>query len=60
MYLRPSTHARLGLSRNEYVRREFKIVAQRSASSITVEDLQRFSERFPDLINPELMDRAWE
>ena len=47
-----SCAARLGLSRNEYVRRELKIVAQRSASSITVEDLQRFSERFPDLINP--------
>jgi hypothetical protein len=55
-----SRAARRGLSRNEYVRRELKIVAQRSASSITVEDLQRFSERFPDLINPELMDRAWE
>lgn len=51
--------ARLGLSRNEYVRRELKIVAQRSATAVTVDDLQRFAERFSDLDDPEVMARAW-
>jgi hypothetical protein len=51
--------ARLGLSRNEYVRRELKIVAQRSVSSVAAEDLRRFADTFSDLADPEVMDQAW-
>lgn len=52
--------ARLGLSRNEYVRRELSKVAQRSASSVTADDLQSFASRFGDLADPEVIARAWE
>lgn len=55
-----SQATRLGLSRNEYVRRELKIVAQRSATSVTVDDLRRFSDRFADLTDPDVMDQAWK
>lgn len=51
--------ARLGLSRNEYVRRELRSVAQRSASSVTADDLQRFARTFADLTDPDVMDQAW-
>lgn len=51
---------RRGLSRNEYVRRELKIVAQRSAMSVTVEDLRWFSDRFADVADPDVMDQAWK
>jgi hypothetical protein len=51
--------ARLGLSRNEYVRRELTIVAQRSATAVTVDDLRAFTDRFSDLDDPEVMARAW-
>ncbi|HEY1974775.1 MAG TPA: ribbon-helix-helix protein, CopG family [Pseudonocardia sp.] len=54
-----SRAARLGLSRNEYLRRELKVVAQRSSSTVTAEDLERFTARFSDLADPEVMDRAW-
>jgi hypothetical protein len=52
--------ARLGLSRNEYVRRELARVAQRSASSVTTADLQRFTSTFSDLANAEIMNQAWK
>lgn len=51
--------ARLGLSRNEYVRRELGVVAQRSASSVTADNLQRFGQLFADLADPEVMTQAW-
>ncbi|MEU6646707.1 ribbon-helix-helix protein, CopG family [Saccharomonospora sp. NPDC046836] len=51
--------ARLGLSRNEYIRRELRNVAQRSASSVTADDLQRFAHTFADLTDPDVMDQAW-
>ena len=54
-----SQAARLGLSRNEYLRRELKIVAQRSTSSVTVDDLRKFADRFADLTDPDVMDQAW-
>lgn len=51
--------ARLGLSRNEYLRRELKIVAQRSVRAVDVDDLRRFAGRFADLTDPDVMERAW-
>jgi hypothetical protein len=54
-----SRAADLGLSRNEYLRRELKIVAQRSISSVTADDLRQFSARFPDLADHGIMDQAW-
>lgn len=54
-----SQATRLGLSRNEYVRRELRSVAQRSASTVTTDDLQRFTRTFTDLADPEVMDQAW-
>lgn len=51
--------ARLGLSRNEYLRRELKIVAQRSASAVDADDLRRFAGRFSDLTDADVMERAW-
>jgi hypothetical protein len=52
--------ARLGLSRSEYIRRELTRVAQRSASSVTTDDLQRFTTTFSDLADAEVMDQAWK
>jgi hypothetical protein len=52
--------ARLGLSRSEYVRRELTRVAQRSASSVTTDDLQRFASTFSDLANGDVMNQAWK
>jgi hypothetical protein len=52
--------ARLGLSRSEYVRRELARVAQRSASSVTTDDLQRFVITFSDLADADVMDQAWK
>ena len=52
--------ARLGLSRSEYVRRELTRVAQRSASSVTTDDLQRFARTFCDLADADVMDQAWK
>ncbi|WP_034275176.1 type II toxin-antitoxin system VapB family antitoxin [Haloechinothrix halophila] len=52
--------ARLGVSRNEYVRRELSHVAQRSASPVTTDDLRQFADAFSDLTDVDLMERAWE
>jgi hypothetical protein len=52
--------ARLGLSRNEYLRRELSQVVQRSASPVTADDLQRFANTFSDLANPDIMSQAWK
>jgi hypothetical protein len=50
--------ARLGISRSEYVRRR---LAQDAAagSKVSVTDLQRFTENFGDLADPDVMDQAW-
>jgi hypothetical protein len=52
--------ARLGLSRNEYLRRELSMIAQRSALPVTADDLRRFARTFSDLTEPEVMDQAWK
>jgi len=51
--------ARLGLSRNEYLRRELSRVVQRTAPGVTADDLQRFASTFSDLTDPEVMTPAW-
>jgi hypothetical protein len=49
----------LGLSRNEYLRRQLSQEAGRSAAPVTTADLQKFSHTVRDLDDPEVMDRAW-
>lgn len=50
--------ARLGLSRNEYLRRE--LAAQsRPDATVTVDDLKRSAEVFADIGNPDVMSGAW-
>jgi hypothetical protein len=51
--------ARLGLSRTEYLRRRLRQDAARPAVPVSAADLERFSSRFADLADPELMRRAW-
>jgi hypothetical protein len=51
---------RLGLSRTEYLRRQMLRVATSSEAQVTAESLQRFSQRFSDLGDPDVMRGAWE
>lgn len=51
--------ANLGLSRNEYLRRQLHQDAQRLRSAITVADLKRLSTLIGDLDDPEVMSGAW-
>jgi hypothetical protein len=51
--------ARLGLSRTEYLRRRLRQDAARPVGPVTVADLQRFSSRFVDLGDVEVMRGAW-
>jgi len=51
--------ARLGLSRSEYLRRRLRQDAARPSGPVTTADLERFSSRFADLGDPEVMRRAW-
>jgi hypothetical protein len=50
---------RAGLSRTEFLRR---ILARErtSADEVTVTDLARFTDRFADLADEDLMRRAWD
>lgn len=49
---------RLGLSRNEYLRRQLATEA-RPHSAVTVSDLKRSAAVFADLDDPSVMSRAW-
>lgn len=49
---------RLGLSRAEFVRRELAKIAQRGSTAVTVDDLRKFTERFGDLEDPEVVAGA--
>jgi hypothetical protein len=51
--------AMLGLSRNEYLRRQLAQDAHRSTVPVTMEDLRWFTETFGDLADPEVMRQAW-
>jgi class 3 adenylate cyclase len=48
-----------GLSRSEYLRRQLSQEAARSQVTVTLADLQRFSELARDLEDPEVMRQAW-
>lgn len=49
----------LGLSRNEYLRRQLTQVACRTHHAVTAADLRRLSQTVPDLRDPDVMDQAW-
>lgn len=51
--------AKLGLSRNAYLRRQLAQDASRSAAPVTQDDLRWFADTFRDLDDPEVMRRAW-
>jgi len=51
--------SQLGLSRNEYLRRQLSKAATRSQASVRVADLERFGELFGDLADAEVMKQAW-
>lgn len=52
--------SRLGLSRNEYLRRRLAQEAAIASQPVTVRHLVTFSETFSDLADPEVMKGAWE
>lgn len=52
--------ARLGISRSEYIRRQWIQDAARGNSSVTVGDLAAFAATFQDLADPDVMTEAWE
>ena len=49
---------RLGLSRNEYLRRQLGTEA-RPHTTVTVANLKRSAEVFADLDDPDVMSGAW-
>lgn len=51
--------ARMGISRTELLRRRIRQEAARSATPVTVDDLQRLGSRFSDLGDAEVMRGAW-
>jgi plasmid stability protein len=52
--------ARLGLSRNEYLRRRLAQEAVAKPQPVTVEHLTAFADTFADLTDAEIMKGAWE
>jgi len=55
------SHAtKLGLSRNEYLRRQLAQDAMRSSTPVTLDDLRWFADTFSDLADPEVMRQAWK
>lgn len=52
--------AALGLSRSEYLRRRLAAEAAVTATTVTVEDLAELADTFVDVLDPEVMRRAWE
>lgn len=50
---------RLGLSRNEYLRREVGRLAHRGVRSATRADLARSAQALADLADDEMMSQAW-
>ncbi|HVM02138.1 MAG TPA: antitoxin [Acidimicrobiales bacterium] len=53
-----ATAARLGLSRNEYLRRHLAMQAG-PHDPVTVDDLRRSAKVFADLGDPDVMSDAW-
>lgn len=51
---------RMGLSRNEYLRRQLIREATRTTEKLTMQELKRFAETVSDLDDPEVMAKAWQ
>lgn len=51
--------SRLGLSRSEYVRRRLAQDAASAGAVVSIADLDRFSELFGDLADPDVISQAW-
>jgi hypothetical protein len=51
--------SRMGLSRSEYVRRRLAQDAAAGDTTVSVEDLARFTDAFADLADPDVMSQAW-
>lgn len=51
---------RLGLSRNEYLRRHVVRDAARHPAPVTTGDLGWFADAFADLDDPDVMGHAWQ
>lgn len=51
--------ARLGLSRNEYLRRAVERLGHGATRTTTAQDLEHFAERFADLEDDAVMRNAW-
>lgn len=51
---------RLGLSCNEYLRRQLIREATRTTEKLTMQELRRFAETIADLDDPEVMAKAWQ
>ena len=49
----------LGLSRNEFLRRQIAQEARRGTAPVTVEDLKQFALLAADLGDQEVMAQAW-
>lgn len=52
--------SQLGLSRSEYLRRRLTQEAATSRVPVTVDHLATFANTFIDLVDPEVMQKAWE
>lgn len=50
---------KLGLSRAEYLRRTLIRERQAGLATVSAEDLSVFASTFSDLLDPEVIDRAW-
>jgi hypothetical protein len=51
--------ARLGLSRSEYIRRQWAQEATRADMLVTVDHLREFAGTFSDLDDPDVAAQAW-
>lgn len=49
----------VGLSRNEFLRRQFEAATPRSGPVVTAADLRRAAEATSDLLDPDVMADAW-
>jgi hypothetical protein len=54
-----ATAKSLGLSRTEYLRRALARECH-ATGPVTVSDLATFSELFSDLVDPAVMEQAWQ
>jgi hypothetical protein len=49
----------VGLSRNEFLRRQFEAATPSSGPVVTAADLRRAAEAASDLLDPDVMADAW-